>query len=425
MTDRTPKNQHYGLYESYLYDQRMLWAGEFQNDHQFHLAQKIEEMLYTNWDNPILSAVAHKMFDYATSELGMDMEVMKVPGMNRLGKFRDYEFIVPYGSGWLSSIKREPTTISIYGDRHAGKTVTSWTIAWELFNALKETERGVEIHVFGDVDSICDSIKEYASKKDVPSAIKQFGLAIFKHTDFKFPEPGQRYHIIIYNEVTEGNTSKRGMASDNLELALRSFRVRHEGTWMIFNIIRDKMVDVTLREAPVRIIHHCTLDNQKYIREGLQKPWEPFAERSSSFRTGEGLAIYSLLGHETGNDRVGTNAVEGVETKPPDWLLECIEDSKKIEAQHVNDIAFMKKDKDRVRKAPDDDVIHDQGFSIYRDKIREAQEVGRFPRVDPDKVYWALMDYKGNHVPIKKACSKNGISYQTISDLRDEGLIEY
>ena len=424
MVNFTPEKQHTGFFEAWLYDQRMLWEGEFSSDSQYRVAQKIEDMMFEHRDDPVLRGAARKMFDYATSELGMDMEMMTVHGLDSTGHPADFPVIIPHGRGWLNVIKQDPTTVAIFGDRKAGKTVTSWTIAWELYSSLKETKEGVELHVFGDVDGICDSIKSYAEKEETPPDVKAFARCIRKHTDFTFPESTGRNQVIIFNEINEGITSKRGMARDNLEVALRSFRVRHEHRWMIMNIIRAPMIDVTLREAPIKIIHHCTRENFQYIVDTMEVPWKPFAYRSSSLGQGEGISMYTLMGHTIG-ERKGTTAIEGIEPHPPEWLLQCIESAKETELEHTDDIAFMQKDKDRIRKAPDGDVVQDQGFSIYRDKIREAQEVGRFPRVDLDKVYWVLMDYKGKHVPIKKACSKNGIAYQTLVDLRDEGLIEY
>lgn len=424
MTDRTPRRQHSGFYETWLYDQRMIWEGEFESDTRFQLAQKIEDMLLEHRDDRVLNEGAKEMFAFATGQLGMDMELMKVHGQDSTMHGTDFPVIIPHGRGWLSIIKQDPTTVAIYGDRKAGKTVTSWTIAWELYNSLKETKEGVEVHVFGDVDGISDSVKDYAVKDGTPDEVKRFAIAVQKHTDFEFPPITGRNQVIIYNEINEGITSKRGMATDNLEVALKSFRVRHEHRWMIFNVIRAMMIDVTLRESPVKIIHHCTQDNFRYIVDGFQDPWKPFGYRSSSLGQGEGIAIYSLMGHDVGG-RKGTTAIEGIEPHPPDWLLQCIESSKETELEHADEVNFMKRDKDKVKKIPDGDVVKEQKFSIFRDKLREAQEIGRFPKIDLNKVYWTLMDYTARRIPIKKACSKNGIAYQTVLDLRDEGFIEF
>ena len=424
MTDRTPKRQHSGLFETWLYDQRMMWAGEFGSKSQFELAQKIEDMLFEHGESPVITSAAKTMFETATGQLGMDLEMMTVRGSDSSGKWRDFKIIIPHGRGWISIIKQDPTTIAIYGDRKAGKTVTSWTIAWELYNSLKETKEGVEIHVFGDVDGIANSVNEYASRETTPEEIKRFAIVIRKNDNFEFPPVTGRNQIIIYNEINEGVTSKRGMAADNLEVALKSFRVRHEHRWMIFNIIRAPMIDITLREAPVKIIHHCTRDNFQYIVNGMEDPWRPIAYRSSSLGQGEGIAIYSLMGQNV-DGRKGTTAVEGMEPHPPDWLLQCIETSKETELEHVDEVNFMKRDKDRVKKIPDEDTIREQRFTIYRDKLREAQDMGRFPKIDLNKVYWTLMDYTARKIAIKKSCSKNGIAYQTILDLRDEGFIEF
>ena len=424
MTDHTPKRQHNGFYESWLFDQRMMWPGEFQSDAQFQMVQKIEDMLFEHRDDPVLKQGAMEMFDLAAGQLGMDLELMTVHGFDSEKRGVNYNVVIPHGRGWLSIIKQTPTTVAIYGDRMAGKTVTSWTIAWELYNSLKETKEGVEIHVFGDVDGISDSVKEYAGKEGTLDEVRKFSSAIQKHKDFRLPEVTGRNQVIIYNEINEGTTSKRGMAVDNLELALKSFRVRHEHRWMIFNIIRAPMIDITLRESPVKIVHHCTQDNFKYVIDGFQDPWKPFGYRSSSLGQGEGIAIYTLIGQDV-DGRKGTAAIEGIEPHPPDWLLECIERSKETELEHVDEVEFMKRDKDRVRKAPDDEIIREQKFTIYRDKLQEAQKIGRFPKIDLNVIYWTMMDHTARRIPIKKSCSKNGIAYQTILDLRDEGFVEF
>ncbi len=336
-------NSHSNYEEHWLYDQRMLWPGQFKYREQFELAQKIEEIMLNSPDRPILQRFAEDRLRYANSSLGMNAEVMEISGYQR-----KYKIILPHNSGVMSIIKADPTTVAIFGDRKGGKTTTSWTISWELYNSLKETREGVEVHVFGDVDAITQSLKSYSQKPNVPQEIVQFAESVTEHKDYEMPEITGRNQIIIYNEVGESTSSKRGMASENLEIVLRSLRVRHERRWMIHNIIRPQTVDITLREAPIKIIHHCTQDNMASIENGMRDPWKSFAWRTSGLRPGQAIAIYSLLGYQA-PEKIYTTAVDFYGPHPPMWLMDVIQAGKTLEVKHADEIEFMRPHK-RIEK---------------------------------------------------------------------------
>ena len=417
MTADLTNSSHSNYEEHWLYDQRMLWPGQFNYREQYDLAQKIEEVLLNSSKMPILQKFAEDRLRYVNSNLEMNVEVMEINGYQR-----NYKILIPHNSGVMSIIKADPTTVAIFGDRKGGKTTTSWNISWELYNSLKETKEGVEIHVFGDVDAITQSLKSYSKRTDIPSEIIRFAESVTEHTDYVMPEITGRNQIIIYNEVGESTSSKRGMASENLEIVLRSLRVRHERRWMIHNIIRPQTVDITLREAPIKIVHHCTQDNMASIENSMRDPWKPIAWRTSSLRPGQAVAIYSLLGYQA-PDRIYTTAVDFYEPHPPQWLMDVIQAAKSLEVRHADEIEFMRpRGEGKSRKIPKGDIIKDEKFTIYIKAIVESKE---FPYVDITSVYWTLVDWKIKHIPIKEACSKNHIAYRTIRGLEDKGFIEY
>ena len=411
-TDLSSNQGHSGYEEHWLYDQRMLWPGQFQYREQHDLAQKIEEMLLDSQDKPILQQFAMDRLRYAKAHLEMDLELLRIEGYQR-----SYQIILPHSTGVMSIIKQDPTTVAVFGDRKGGKTVTSWNIAWVLYNSLKETKEGVEVHVFGDADAITKALKSYATRTDIPFEAIRFAEAVTEHTDYEMPEITGRNQVIIYNEVGESTSSKRGLASENLEIVLRSLRVRHERRWMIHNIVRPQTVDITLREAPIKIIHHCTQDNMASIENMMRDPWKPIAWRTSGLRPGQAISIYSLLGYQV-PEKIYTTAVDFYSPLPPQWLLDVIQASKGLEIEHADEIEFMRQ-KGKDRKMPKGDIIRDQAFTLYVKAIRE-----NYPRVNVEDIYHFLIDWRVKHISKAEATSKNHTTRLTVDDLIDEGLIE-
>jgi hypothetical protein len=414
IADLSGSQGHYGFEEHWLYDQRMLWPGQFTYKEQYDLAHNIEEKLLEFYDKPILRRFLLDRLEFAKFQLGMEMELLEVQGYDRT-----YDLILPHSTGVMSIIKQDPTTVAIFGDRKSGKTVTSWNIAWELYNSLKETKEGVEVHVFGDADAITKALKEYTKRVDAPVEAVRFANVVEEHRDYVMPETTGRNQVLIYNEVGESTSSKRGLATENLEIVLRSLRVRHERRWMIHNIIRPQTVDITLREAPIKIIHHCTQDNMASIENMVRDPWKPFAWRTSGLRPGQAVAIYSLLGYQV-PEKIYTTAVDLYFPKPPLWLLDVIQAAKGMEIEHANEIEFMRNREGKQSKMPKGDVIRDQAFTLYVKSIRD-----NYPRINVENVYHVLVDWQVRHITKTEACAKNHISITTITDLIDEGFIQF
>jgi hypothetical protein len=413
-TDLTSSN-HSNYWEHWLYDQRMLWPGQFKYREQYELAQKIEENLLKFYDKPILQRYMEDLLRFANANLDMDIEVLEINGYQR-----NYKILLPHTSGVMSIIKADPTTVAIFGDRKGGKTTTSWNIAWELYNALKETKEGVEVHVFGDVDAITQSLQLYSRRAGISPEIVRFANVVEEHRDYEMPEITGRNQIIIYNEVGESTSSKRGMAKENLEIVLRSLRVRHERRWMIHNIIRPQTVDITLREAPIKIIHHCTQDNMASIENTMRDPQKPIAWRTSALRPGQAIAIYSLLGYQA-SDKIYTTAIDFYEPHPPGWLMDVIQAGKSLEIQHADEIEFMKpRGEGKQSKMPKGDVINDQAFILYVKSIRE-----NYPRVKVENIYHFMIDWQVKHIPKYKARLNNHVDSRTIDDLIDKGFIQF
>lgn len=399
----------------WLYDQRMLWPGQFPLRKMYEVVSNAEEILLQSRNNPLRYSYAENMVGYLNAFMGQRIELKEISLYGQ-----KYPVLMPHGNGVLAAIKQDPTTVAVFGDRKGGKTTTSWNLAWELYSSLKETKEGVEVHVYGDVDAITLSLKTYAKRQDADPKAGRFAGTVIEHPDYELPEITGRNQVIIYNEVGESTSSRRGMATKNLEISLRSYRVRHERRWMINNIIRPQSVDITLRESPIKIIHHSSLDNMSALEEMVKEPWRPFIWHTAGLSIGHALSIYSLMNYNDPGkmDKTYTTAVDLYDPHPPKWLLSVIETGKSMELQHADEIEFMKPRDERRKERGN--IIKDQSFTFFKKKASEE-----FPRTDMENIYRYLMDRFGKGLKNSKALKKNHISYHTIKDLEDLGYIKY
>jgi len=413
MVDLFSNQSHGNFMEHWLYDQRMLWPGQFAYRDEFEYVQIAEEQLLRNRGNRNMERLwLHKLkFGKA---FGIDIEVLPVSLFDQ----DPYYIVLPHSTGVMSIIKQDPTTVTVYGDRKAGKTVTSWTIAWELYNSLKETKEGVEIYVAGDADAITKALKAYSKRVDAPPEVVRFANVIQERTTYEMPESTGRNQVLIYNEIGEDVSSKRGMARENLEITLRSMRVRHERRWMIFNVIRPQLIDISLRESPIQIFHHSTKDNMASLENMVKDPWKPIMWTTSGLRPGEALAIYSLLGYQV-PEKVYTTAIDKFSPKPPAWLLDVIQAAKGMEIEHANEIEFMRNRGGKQSKMPKGDVIRDQAFTLYVKSIRD-----NYPRINVEDVYHFLIDWQVRHLSKRTACTNNHVHVETVNELIREGFIQ-
>ena len=412
-------NVHSDFMEHWLFDQRNLWPGQFRTRKQFELMQKMEEQLNGMEGRPIMQKYLEKVTEVTRNVLGIKYEVIEVNGYNR-----NYKVIIPYSDGLMSIIRQNPTTVVQFGDRKAGKTVGVWTMAWEEYNSLKETEEGVEIYFMGEADAITNSLKNYASSLHSTNEIRKFSDHIIKRRTAELPEFTGKNQIDIFNEITETTSSYKGMLNDAIEIALHSERVRHEGRWMFFNAPRIPALNINFRESPNQLFYHLTKDNMKYAEEMVRDPWKPIIYLTSMLKIGQSLSIYSLLPYKDPEDpdRTYTTAIDFFEPRPPAWLLDVIEGAKAIELKHLGEVQFMRRD-DARRKwtVPDKDVIQEEKF-VFR--LKDAMNSGKFPGADWNAVYGAIVDWKQMGLSKRKACEANKISMNTLITLEKKRFLQ-
>ena len=411
-------NVHSDFMEHWLFDQRNLWPGQFRTRKQFETAQEIEELLNEFNDKPYLQMALDNQMQIAR-ETGMRFEILTVPGFDR-----NYKVLIPYSDGVTSIIRNEHTTVVQFGDRHAGKTVGAWTMAWEEYTSLKETEQGVEIYFMGEVDAITNSLKNFASSLHTTQEIRKFADSITKRRTADLPPITDKNQIDIFNEVTETTFSLKGALNDAIEIALHSERVRHEARWMYFNSPRIQALNINFRESPNQLFYHLTRDNMKYAEEMVRDPWKPIMYLTSMLRIGQSLAIYSLLPYKDPEDpdRAYTTAIDFFEPHPPAWLLDVIEGAKAIELKHLGEVQFMRRDDARKKwTVPDKDVIQEEKF-VFR--LKDAMNSGKFPGADWNAVYGAVVDWKQMGLSKRKACEANKISMNTLITLEKKRFLQ-
>ena len=205
-----------------------------------------------------------------------------------------------------------PQLVAIYGNRHAGKTITAWTIALRF---LKQFKNSI-VYVYGDVDNVGGSlIHEY------PNLEKR--LIIKK--DYSLPQVSQRKTLVLYNELSEARMSKRSMSGENIDLDLQALRSRHRGTgiWVVYNVIKYTLFESTLRDT-ADIILYKTMNNR--LLSNLVK--------NTDSATGE--LIKRTIPHLNKNESLVEVYMEGkgtyfgiYETNPMHGLLKAHENAEK------------------------------------------------------------------------------------------------
>ena len=196
-----------------------------------------------------------------------------------------------------------PQLMAIVGNRHAGKTITAWTIALNFLEKRKD----VNLYVYGDVDGLgTQIIKEKPELAD----------RIIIKEDYTLPPKDGKDKIMIYNELSENIISKRALSSANLEVNLQALRSRHLRTWIIYNVIRLTSLESVLRDtADIKVYKWLSPDLIQNAMGALPKAWGELLKVTATLRRNENLVIAPVEG-------------KGVkiflhDTNPPQWLLDA------------------------------------------------------------------------------------------------------
>ena len=209
----------------------------------------------------------------------------------------------------MKAFLKYPQLIALIGNRHAGKTITAWTIALEALEKMPDTR----LYVYGDVDGLGAQVIKMR---------EDLGNRIIVKEDYKLPPLDGQKKIVIYNELSESLISKRALSSANLELNLQALRSRHLNTWVIYNVIRFTSLESVLREtADIKMFKWLSPELVNNAMMNLPRGWGEILKVTTKLSRNEGLVIAPVQG-------------KGVkiflhETNPPDWLLEAHRRAKK------------------------------------------------------------------------------------------------
>ncbi|MFP3257382.1 MAG: hypothetical protein RXO36_06245 [Candidatus Nanopusillus acidilobi] len=310
----------------YAYESRRIWYGTLSKG-VYKIIIMLEEMLSREQIEPDeAQSIINILEDYLGLEIGKVMLVGK------------YGVIIPYSNSVEKVFGDEPNTMAIYGERSAGKTVASWTFAFNLYWRLGTN---TEIHVYGDIDGISNSIK----KSKFPPQFKPFQDAIIEHDDYNLPPINpQIKKIIIFNELGEELLSKNAMTNLNKAMNMLFFRIRHQNEWVISNIIRPASFEATLRDTSmIKVIKPMYGELMANIEQYFPSEWKNIIRYASKITKKEGIVIYPLMNYG------GGMAIELYRVNPPRFLLSAIENAQKNTELMVklSQLKTLKEDKEK------------------------------------------------------------------------------
>ena len=226
---------------------------------------------------------------------------------NRLGyKYRiisdKHIVIVPISKNELMrAFLQYPQIIAIIGNRHAGKTVTSWTIAIQAMQKLPDAT----LYVYGDVDGIGEQVMKLKP---------ELGERIILKESYNLPPLDGKRKIVLYNELASPLLSKKAISNENVELNLQALRSRHLNTWIIYNVIRSGLLESTLREtADIKIFKWTTSELLENAMRYMPKGYSELLKICVKLNRNEGLVFAPVEGEGT--------KIFIHHTNPPEWLL--------------------------------------------------------------------------------------------------------
>lgn len=254
---------------------------------------------------------------------------------------------------------QEPTVVGLIGGRGSGKTITAWKLA---LDALDKIENAT-LYVYNDVDGIGSII----AKRDPRVVVKE---------EAAVPPMDGLPKIIIYNELTERQMSKKWQSSENIDLNLQALRTRHRLSWIIQNIITYSGLEKILKQTTtVKVFKWMDPVLLEHTKDALPKGWKKLVEICAFFGENEGLAVIPV--------KKKGNVYYIHETNPPPWLLQAHKKASKTrhllmvkserEREYMNIISEILA-KDPKAKSPDVQVIMEQDYHISL-SVRRVREL--------------------------------------------------
>jgi len=335
----------------------------------------------------------------------------------------NYSIFLPFSQGVFEIVKLQPTHIVNFGDWGVGKTISAWTMTYVLWHYLREIGEGCEVHIYGDADTITETIKEMAGKIGDPELVA-FSYDIVEHfeppTEETWPQSTKK-KVMIFNEMNVAGNSRRGMSSANIELAMKIWKERHSGEYPIFNVITPTSLDKIIRGAPVSLYHRTSVDNTMALERSLPPSWRCVADETMQLMEGEAIAVYSLFPYVKRHKSEGNlgTAIDIVHIKPPSWLLKIVDVAKTKEGEHGMKILYGPK---AAKKKKDEDAEILWGKrGWYHIMLAEGRK--KHPHLNFKKVFTFGREYFENGVPLHVACRDIGISVSSIKNLMKEKIL--
>ena len=210
--------------------------------------------------------------------------------------------IIPHSRNELMrAFLKYPQLLAIIGNRHSGKTITSWTISLEALEKMPDAT----LYVYGDVDGLGEQIIKMKP---------ELGERIIIREDYRLPPLDGKRKIVLYNELASPLLAKMSRSNENVELNLQALRSRHLNTWIIYNVIRSGSLESTLRDtADIKMFRWTTSELLANSMKYLPKGWQEVLKICVKLNINEGLVFAPVPGKGT--------KIFIHETNPPAWLL--------------------------------------------------------------------------------------------------------
>ena len=213
--------------------------------------------------------------------------------------------IIPKSSGELMrAFLKYPQLLAIVGNRHSGKTITSWTIALQALEKMPDAT----LYVYGDVDGLGEQVIKIKPELEDRIIIRE---------DYRLPPLDGKRKIVLYNELASPLLAKKSRSNENVELNLQALRSRHLNTWIIYNVIRSGSLESTLRDtADIKMFRWTTAELLANTMKYLPHGWQEVLKVCVKLNINEGLVFAPVPGK-------GTKIFMHL-TNPPQWLLEAV-----------------------------------------------------------------------------------------------------
>lgn len=203
----------------------------------------------------------------------------------------------------MRAFLKYPQLLAIIGNRHSGKTITSWTISLKALEHIKDAK----LYVYGDVDGLGEQVMKMRPELEDRIIVRE---------DYRLPPLDGKKKIILYNELASPLLSKKSRSNENVELNLQALRSRHLNTWIIYNVIRSGSLESTLRDtADIKMFRWTTSELLANSMQYLPKGWQEILKTCVKLNINEGLVFAPVPGKGT--------KIFIHHTDPPEWLLEA------------------------------------------------------------------------------------------------------